>query len=415
MNNLRRLLKKPMVQNFASLVLLQGVNYLLPLLTFPFLFRMLGVERFGLVSFGYTLTQFFVMFTDFGFNLSATRFISVNRDNTGLINRYLNSACICRFILTVAGFAILLLLTSLSDRFHREATFYISYFGIVIGNMMFPMWYFQGMEKMKYITAFNIIAKSVSFIPVFIFIRRPSDYALVPVFYSTGFILAGLISVYMIYWREKMRWFLPAVKDIAHAFSDSFTYFLSRLSLSMFTNINTFAIGLYCGDAAAGYYSAAEKLYQAYNQLPVPFTGVLFPHIAKTRDTVFFKKVIRTILPVNVVLVAVVLLCSSLIIDVVYKETAQSATLTVFRILMSGCIFTVPSVLMGYPFLAAMGHAKYTNVTLMVVSALHIAALSLFVLMGSLTIYHVAALVVVSETLLIAFRSGGVRKYKLLS
>ncbi|MDR1259755.1 MAG: oligosaccharide flippase family protein [Tannerellaceae bacterium] len=414
MPDISELMKKPMVQNFVSLVLLQGINYLLPLLTFPFLFRVLGVKYFGLVSFGYTLTQFFVILTDFGFNLSATKYISTHRSSPEDINRYLNSAFISRFLLMLASLLALLSLTAFFDRFRQDSLFYISYFGIVIGNMMFPMWYFQGMEKMKYITAFNIVAKSVSFLPVFIFIHKPQDYVLVPVFYSMGFILAGLISIYIIYFKEKMKWFIPALKDIAYAFSDSFTYFLSRLSLSMYTNINTFVIGLVCGNTAVGYYSAAEKLYQAYNQLIVPFTGVLFPHIAKTQNVHFFKRVMKHLVPVNTVLLTVILICSSHIISIVYGEPTQSGTLTVFRILICGCFLTIPSMLLGYPFLAAMGHVRYTNFTVVIVSIFHVAGLSILVLSGILSIYSVAILVVLSESLIFVFRVGGVRKYRLI-
>jgi PST family polysaccharide transporter len=408
-------MKKPMTQNFVSLVLLQGVNYLLPLLTFPFLFRVLGVEYWGLVTFGYTLIQYFVMLTDFGFNLSATKYISMHRDSPEAINRYLNSAFICRLLLGGVSFLILLSLTAMVGKFRQEPVFFISYFGIVAGNMMFPMWYFQGMEKMKYITVFNIVAKLVSFVPMFIFIRNPQDYVRVPFFYSSGFLLAGFVSIYIIYFREKMKWFIPSVKEIRFAFSDSFTYFLSRLSLSMFTNVNPLVIGLVCGNAAVGYYSAAEKLYQAYSQLLTPFTGVLFPHIAKTRDVSFFKRAIKRLVPANVALLTVILLCSSWIIRLVYGASAGADSLMVFRILMCACFLTIPSMLLGYPFLAAMGHARYTNWTVVIVSLLHLAGLSALFALDVLSIYHVAALAVMSESLLFAFRAWGVRKYKLFN
>jgi PST family polysaccharide transporter len=409
------LVKKPMMQNFVSLVLLQGINYLLPLLTFPFLFRVLGVEYWGLVTFGYTFIQYLVILTDFGFNLSATKYISTHRESAYLINRYLNSAFICRLLLAGASFLLLLLLTTLFDKFRQESLFFISYFGIVIGSALFPMWYFQGMEKMKYITIFNIVAKSVSVIPFFIFVRKPQDYALVPVFYSIGFILAGLISIYIIYFREKMKWFVPALNEIRFVFADSFTYFLSRLSLSMFTNINTFIIGLVCGNTAVGYYAAAEKLYQAYNQLLIPFTGVLFPHIAKTRNVSFFKRTLKYICPANIILLTGMMLASSQLIQIIYGPPAQEGSLMVFRILMCACFFTIPSMLLGYPFLAAMGHAHYTNWTVVIVSLFHIAGLSLLFALGFLSIYSVAALVVFSETLLCMFRVRGVKKYKLIS
>lgn len=277
MMNIKGKLNNPMATNFISLVLLQGVNYLLPLLSFPFLFRILGVERYGLVTFGYALMQYFVMFTDFGFNLSATKYISQHRNNLREINNYLNSAMIGRFILCAISFLVLLLLITSFDKFKLESTLYLLYFGIIIGNVMFPMWFFQGMENMKYITIFNIVAKSLSFIPFFIFIRGPEDYILVPICYSVGFILAGFVSIFIVYFKMGMSWYITPVSHIKGALKDSSTYFLSRASTSLFTTSNSFLLGLVCGNTAVGYYSAAEKLYQAYNQLLSPFTGVLFP------------------------------------------------------------------------------------------------------------------------------------------
>ena len=361
-------LKSPMAINFISLALLQGVNYLLPLLSFPFLFRVLGVERWGLVTFGYSLMQYFVMFTDFGFNLSATKYISEHRNDLQKINSYLNSAMIGRFILCGISLAILLALISYFDKFSTESIFYLLYFGIILGNVMFPMWFFQGMENMKYITVFNIVAKSLSFIPFFIFIRNPQDYIYVPIFYSIGFVLAGIVSLFIVYFKMGMKWYFTSISQISSSLKDSSAYFLARASTSLFTTSNSFLLGLVCGNTMVGYYSAAEKLYQAYNQLLSPFTGVLFPHIAKSRDVLFFKKIFYRITFTNLFCVAAALLLASYVLDIVYG-TADPNILEVFRILVTACFVTIPSMLLGYPFLAAMGHPLYTNYTVMTTSS----------------------------------------------
>ena len=342
-----------MVTNFISLVLLQGVNYLLPLLSFPFLFRVLGVERWGLVTFGYALMQYFVMFTDFGFNLSATKYISQHRNNLKEINSYLNSAMLGRFILCGISLLVLLSLILFFHKFQVESTFYLLYFGIIIGNVLFPMWFFQGMENMKYITIFNLVAKSLSFIPFFIFIRQPEDYIYVPICYSVGYILAGIVSIYIVYYKMGMKWYITSCSEIFYSLKDSSAYFLARASTSLFTTSNSFVLGLVCGNTAVGYYSAAEKLYQAYNQLLTPFTGVLFPHIAKSKDVQFFKKIFYRVSLANVFCVIATLLLSTIILQVVYG-TADPNIQNVFRILITACFVTIPSMLLGYPFLAAM-------------------------------------------------------------
>ena len=411
-DNIKGKLNNPMATNFISLVLLQGVNYLLPLLSFPFLFRILGVERYGLVTFGYALMQYFVMFTDFGFNLSATKYISQHRNNLRAINAYLNSAMIGRVVLCFISVIGLLVLISTFDKFRSESTLYILFFGIIIGNVMFPMWFFQGMENMKYITIFNIVAKSLSFIPFFIFIRGPEDYLYVPICYSVGFILAGLVSLCIVYYKMGMRWYITPASQIKCAIKDSSTYFLSRASTSLFTTSNSFLLGLVCGNTAVGYYSAAEKLYQAYNQLLSPFTGVLFPHIAKSRDVAFFKKVFYRIAVLNILSVGLVLMLASYVLQIVYG-TSDANILQIFRTLICACFVTMPSMLMGYPFLAAMGHPLFTNWTVICTSVLHITGLFILYLLHSLTPVNVAMMVVFSETLLISFRIWGIKRFQL--
>lgn len=401
-----------MASNFISLVLLQGVNYLLPLLTFPFLFRVLGVERYGLVTFGYALMQYFVMFTDFGFNLSATKYISQHRQDPRAINDYLNSAMLGRFLLCTASFLVLLTLIAGFEKFRLESSLYLLYFGIIVGNVMFPMWFFQGMENMKYITVFNIVAKSLSFIPFFIFIRSADDYLYVPICYSVGFILAGLVSLYIVYRKMGMRWYLTPAAEIKSALKESSTYFLSRASTSLFTTSNSFLLGLVCGNTAVGYYSAAEKLYQAYNQLLSPFTGVLFPHIAKSRDVAFFKRIFYRITTANLFSVSLVWILAPYVLLVVYG-TADPNILSIFRTLMAACFVTMPSMLMGYPFLAAMGHPLFTNWTVVCTSAIHITGLLALYLLHALTPVSVAAMVVCSETLLISFRIWGIKRFQL--
>lgn len=406
--------KNPMVTNFISLVLLQGVNYLLPLLSFPFLFRVLGVERWGLVTFGYALMQYFVMFTDFGFNLSATKYISQHRNDLEKINSYLNSAMIGRFILCSCSLLILLLLILCFDRFKIESTFYLLYFGMIIGNVLFPMWFFQGMENMKYITIFNLVAKSLSFIPFFIFIREPEDYIYVPICYSVGFILAGIVSIYIVYYRMGMKWYITSSTQIISALKDSSAYFLARASTSLFTTSNSFVLGLVCGNTAVGYYSAAEKLYQAYNQLLTPFTGVLFPHIAKSKDVNFFKNIFYKVSFGNIFCVAITLLLSTIILEIIYG-TADPNIQRIFYILITACFVTIPSMLLGYPFLAAMGHPLYTNYTVMLTSISHISGLLILYVCNLLQPSTVAMLVVFSETLLLSFRLYGVHKFKLFT
>jgi PST family polysaccharide transporter len=196
--------------------------------------------------------------------------------------------------------------------------------------------------------------------------------------------------------------------------SDSATYFLSRVSTSLFSTSNIFILGLTCGNTLTGYYSAAEKLFQAYNQLIDPFTKVLFPYMSRTKDTAFFRKTLVLIVAVNTVAVSLVVLFSGYIIDLVYNPDSVWV-LNVFRILLMASFVSIPHMLIGYPFIAAMGHPRYANWTVVFTSCFHVLVLGVLLLMSGVSITSVAVLVVCSEVLLASLRVYGIKKYKLFS
>jgi PST family polysaccharide transporter len=399
-----------MVNNFISLVMLQGINFLLPLISYPYLIRTLEIERYGLVYWALGIIQYFVTFTDFGFNLSGTKYISQHRDHPDKINQFLNSAFIGRIGLGLISIVVFIILIFSFKRFHDEALLYLLYIGIIVGNVMFPVWFFQGMERMQYITIFNLIAKSLSLLPVFFLVKTPEHYIYVPVCYSVGYIIAGLFSIYFIYFRTGMKWFMPSFRSVWFALKDSSTYFLSRSSISLFTNSNTFILGLVCGNTIQGYYTAAEKLYQAYENLIYPLSQVLFPHMSKTKDVGFFRKIFKWVVSTNILLVIFILLISKWIISIIYGANMEQ-TLMVFRILLIATLFSIPSMLVGYPFLAALGHPKYTNWTVVFISCLHIGLIGVLYLFNAITLTYIPLLVVFSQILLLFLRGYGIKKF----
>ena len=150
---------KRLGDNFISLIILQIINYVLPLLLIPYLIRVLGIDGFGIYSFILAIIMYGVRMSDYGFELSGTYHISRHRDNQDKKNEIFSSilmiklaiALIYIFFLTVAIFWI--------DKLyiHKELLF-LSY-GLIVGYLLFPIWFFQGMEKMRYIMLLNSFSK----------------------------------------------------------------------------------------------------------------------------------------------------------------------------------------------------------------------------------------------------------------
>ena len=186
----------------------------------------------------------------------------------------------------------------------------------------------------------------------------------------------------------------------------SYQFFISRAAVSFYTNSNAFVIGLVLGNVSVGYYIAAEKLFNAIGALYVPLSDSLYPYMSKRKDIKTYKAVFVAASTSNLVICIFVFFFSFKIISLIYGPGfEQSASLLeLFAIL--ACIF-VPSVLLGYPLLAAMGYPGYANYSIVIAAIVHVAMLLAF--MPILSLELVVILLIITQSVVIVFRIIGVR------
>lgn len=399
-----------LAENFLSLSTLQVLVYIIPFITLPYLTRVLGVYNYGLVNFAIAFNTYFIIITDYGFNLSAVREISVNREDPHRVSEIFSSVMLIKGILATLSFCILLLVILNIPRFSINWQVYIFAFGLVIGNVIFPTWFYQGMERMKYITVLNVLTNLIFLAAIFIFIRRPSDYLYVPLLQSMGTLTAGVISQWIIRTRFNVRFHLPPLRTVYETFRDSTQFFLSRVSVSIYTSSNSFFLGLFAGNTAVGYYSAAEKLYTAAQGLYSPLMQVTYPYMAKTRNRAFHRKVLRYSLILNTILCGGIILFAPTIIGILFGPQYMPSV-NVLRLLAVALMVVIPSILLGYPFLAVLGQQRYANGSVIIGSIVHL--IMLLAVSAFMNIYIVACLVIITETIVLAIRVYGIKKHDL--
>jgi PST family polysaccharide transporter len=403
---------KRLAENFLSLSFLQAANYLLPLITLPYLVRVLGPGKYGLVMFAQAFTQYFIVLTDYGFDLSATREISVHRDDKKKVIEIFNSVFFIKVCLMSIGFGAFLILVFSFPRFSEEWPVFLLSYGAVLGNVLFPLWFFQGMERMKYITFLNILSKSIFTLAVFLIIRQPSDYQYVPLLNSIGYIVAGLWAQWIVIKRFLLRYTLPSRVIIWEKLKDSSQFFASRVSVSVYTSSNAFVLGLFTTNDVVGFYAAAEKIYTAMRSAYYPLNSVLYPYVAKNKNVSLFKKVFKLAVSLNIVLAIIIFALAFVIVQLMFGDGMETSAY-VLQIFAVTSIFTVPAEILGYPFLAALGYPQYANGSVIIGSVFHLIGLLLFAITGTVNIYWVALLVFITVFIVFSIRIWAVSKKKL--
>lgn len=289
--------KKRVLSNVFSLGSLQAANYLFPLIIAPYLIRVLGPEYYGLIAFSTATVTYFGLLTDYGFNLSATSQIALHRHDLHKLNEIFSAVMIVKFFLMLLSLILLILLVNSFNKFAEHSALYLITFTMVIGQFLFPVWLFQGMETMKYITYINLLTKAAFTLSIFIFVQSENDYLYVPLFTGIGAIISGIYALYFVRHKFGIRFSIQPFSLVKIQLIDGWHLFLSTIVMSLYTVSTTFILGLLTNNTVVGYFAAADKIILAAKGLFTPVIQALYPMLItkiqhdKPSATQWIKKV----------------------------------------------------------------------------------------------------------------------------
>ena len=330
--------RKVVMNNVASLSALQAITYVLPVIILPYLFRVIGPEKFGLIAFAQAFIQYFMILTDYGFSITATKEISLCRHEHSKVCKAFSSVMLVKTGLACLSLGMLCAIVYFIPKFRHDWLVYVFSFGAVIGNTLFPVWFFQGTEKMKYIADLNIIGGFLFAIFIFLFVKGPHDYLMVPLANSLVFLVTGLLAQYIVFRRFRVSFKFPGYENVRQQLKAGWDIFISIAAINAYTTTRVFTIGLLTNNTITGFYSIAEKIANVCQTFPLSsFSQAIFPRLSK----IFHKNKIKAFkimqrmqqITINIALIGLplIILSAHFIVRVVcggdYPETVLSLRL----------------------------------------------------------------------------------------
>lgn len=351
-----------LLSNFGYLSLLQIVSYIFPLFTIPYLARVIGVESFGKIAFASAIILWFQTISDWGFNYTATRDVAKNRENKEKVSEIFSNVLWARVMLMTLSFFLLLVVIMHSPKMRENSEIIFVTFLIVPGHIMFPDWFFQAMERMRYITILNIISKTIFTMAIFIFIKEKSDFILQPLFTSLGYIVSGIIAMYLILKKWKIRLSKPSMSSILETIKKSTDVFINNIMPNLYNSFSVVLLGFYGGSISNGKLDGGSKFINISQQFMTVVSRTFFPFLSRRIDKHSFYVKINLLLSIGF---SVGLFVFAPFLIKIFFTSEFYDSIVVLRIMAFSIFFLSLSNIYGTNYMILQGHEKkLRNITI---------------------------------------------------
>ena len=391
-------------KNAVMLYLMNIAKMVFPLITLPYLTRILTVECYAVVAYVKAVMQYIQIVLIFGFTLSATKDIvcaNGDREKTGRVTGAVLEA---KLLLAAMAGGVLLIMTLLIRLLLENSLYtFLAFVNIVITEMLCDF-LFRGIDKMEVITIRFVVSKLISTFLTFAFIKDDSDILMIPIFDILGS-AAALILVLLEIRKMGIRIRKAPLRDAVRQLKESAIYFASDMATMTFGAFNTLLVGIFVRKADVSYWSLCMQLVAAVQSLYTPITSGIYPSMVRTRSMKFITRILLIFMPIVTAGCVICFLFADFFVTLVGGAQYAPAA-DVFRALIPVLFFSFPAMLFGWPALGPVGKQRETTLTTIITAAAQVSGLTMLILSGRFTLINIALLRGATELLMLLLRGG---------
>lgn len=257
--------------------ILTSANYVFPLITYPYVSRVLGVTNIGICNFIDSIINYYIMFSLLGIVAVAIREIAANKNDTEKLSHTFSGLFVLNSISTAIVLTILVIsIYAVPKLYEYKELMFVGFFKVLFNYLLID-WFYKGIEDFKYITKYGLITKVLYVIGIFVFVTDKSDYY---EYYLLSMLMIAANAIINMWHSRKFVHFSFKGISLRPYLTPFFVLGLYLFLTSMYTTFNVAYLGFVCDETEVGYYTTATKLHSIFLALFTAFTGVMLPRMS---------------------------------------------------------------------------------------------------------------------------------------
>jgi PST family polysaccharide transporter len=349
---------------------LQVFNTIIPLMTLPFVTRILGSAGFGVFSISLNIFGYFQTIVEYGFGMSATReiaLLAVDTSNNEKKNTLFTSVLSSRAVLTVICFLISFVYVCMHQFTSMQSlSLMILNLGL-LGSCVQMNWLYQGMQEMKYLSLVNMISRVLSVALIFTLIRSKEDILLYCLLYAISPFLSGLFGLVIAFKKFKVHFVRIGWNDIKKQLHIGWYVFTTQLSAKVFGAIGITFLGMFATKQAVGTFSAIQKIPTVLMLGWTPISQIIYPIVSLRMKSSFYDgkkftyKVRKLVLPIFALGTVLLMIFSHLLISIAFGPEYAKYSIWLIPLLL-WVLVSINNNFLGIQILLGSGHdAEYSK------------------------------------------------------
>ncbi|PUE35647.1 hypothetical protein B9Z52_00185 [Limnohabitans sp. Jir72] len=273
-------------RNALALYVLQIANYIIPLLTLPFLVRTLGAEAYGWLAFSAAVNFYFVLAVDAGMNTHGARLLAqldpvqdpLCAHKSGILFANITALkMLCALVCCI----FLMTLVLVTPAWRAQSALFAWSFLPVLGSLTFPTWMFQGMQVMHLTMVLGVLGRLLMTGALFLWVSGPEDLLWAAAFQGGATLMSGVLALMVLARMPGLRWCLPTWRGVQDVAMSSREFAVSEFSLTAVANSTVFFVGLVESKEVVGVFAAIEKALRAAASSFSPLIQAMQPRIVQ--------------------------------------------------------------------------------------------------------------------------------------